>query len=150
MFLPLYWGNLMAGDTYGLESWLDWQVTERWRLSPGLELLHEQLRFEPGASGLLGTAQAGDDPTHQALLKSSLDFGHAMSLDTFLRYIGSLPDPHLPSYVEMDARFGWRASKALELSLSGSNLLHAHHLEYAAPDGEEVPRTVYAEARWTF
>jgi iron complex outermembrane receptor protein len=113
-------------------------------------LLHERLRFEPGASGLLGTAQAGDDPAHQALLKSSLDVGHAMSLDTFLRYIGSLPDPSVASYVEMDTRFGWRASTALEISLTGNNLLHAHHLEYAAPDGEEVARTVYAEVRWTF
>lgn len=149
-FLPLYWGNLMAGDTYGLESWLDWQATDRWRISPGMQWLRENLRFEPGASGLLGLAQAGDDPTYQALLKSSLDCGYGMALDTALRYVSSLPDPHLPGYVELNARYGWRASKTLEISVTGDNLLHAHHLEYPAPDGELIGRTVFAEARWTF
>ena len=28
MFTPLYWGNLMRGDTYGVEAWANWQATE--------------------------------------------------------------------------------------------------------------------------
>ena len=150
VFLPLSWGNLMAGQTLGIETWLDWQVSERWRISPGIEWLRENLRFMPGASGLLGLAQAGDDPAHRAQLKSSLDLGNGVTVDTFLRYVGRLPDPALPSYVEMNLRCGWQATRKLQISVTGSNLLHAYHLEYPGPDGERIPRTVYAEARWAF
>ena len=149
-FIPLHWGNLMQGDTYGLESWADWQVTDKWRLSPGVRLLHKSLRFTSAASGLLGVAQAGDDPLASAQLKSSLDFGPAITFDATLRYVDSLPNPVVPCYFELNARLGWHASRTLELSLSGANLLHARHYEYAPPDGEEITRSVFAEARWNF
>ena len=35
--LPLHWGNLMEGDTFGVEAWANYQVTSWWRLSAGLE-----------------------------------------------------------------------------------------------------------------
>ena len=149
-FLPLHWGNLMSGNTSGLEAWADWQVTDRWRLSPGLRLLHKNLRFAPGASTLLGLAQSGDDPSSQASLKSALDLGNDMTLDAALRYVGALPEPATPSYVELNTRFGWRLSRALDLSVSGMNLLHAHHYEYPAADGEQMSRSGLAEVRWHF
>jgi iron complex outermembrane receptor protein len=65
----------MKGDTYGVEAWANWQVTAWWRLSPGITVLHEQLRFKPGASGILGIAQAADDPSAHAELSSSMDLG---------------------------------------------------------------------------
>jgi iron complex outermembrane receptor protein len=148
--LPLYWGNLMRGDTYGVEAWANWQATDWWRLSPGFTALREQLRLKPGASGLLGIAQAADDPSSHATLTSSMDLGHRTSFDATLRYVGALPDPALAHYYEMDARVGWRPSHTLEVSLSGLNLLHARHSEFAAPSGEYIPRSVMAEARWRF
>jgi iron complex outermembrane recepter protein len=148
--LPLYWGNLMRGDTYGVEAWANWQATDWWRLSPGFTALHEQLRFKTGASGLLGIAQAADDPSSHATLTSSMDLGHRTTFDATLRYVGALPDPALAHYYEMDARVGWRPSHTLEVSLSGLNLLHARHSEFAAPSAEYIPRSVLAEARCRF
>jgi iron complex outermembrane recepter protein len=150
VFTPLYWGNLMRGDTYGVEAWANWQATDWWRLSPGLTALHEQLRFKSGASGLLGLAQASDDPSSHATLTSSMDLSHRTTFDATLRYVGALPDPALAHYYEMDARLGWRPSRTLEVSLSGLNLLHARHSEFAAPTGEYITRSVIAEARWRF
>jgi iron complex outermembrane recepter protein len=150
VFIPLYWGNLMRGDTHGVEAWANWQATDWWRLSPGFTALHEQLRFKAGASGLLGIAQAADDPSSHATLSSSMELGHHTSFDATLRYVGALPDPALAHYYEMDARVGWRPSHTLELSLSGLNLLHARHSEFAAPAGEYITRSVMAEARWRF
>ncbi len=148
VFLPLQWGNGMRGHTYGVEFWAHWQVTERWRLSPGLRVLHEDLEFKPGASGLLGTAQAGDDPTHRALLTSTTEFGNHMTFDATLRYVGALPDPALPSFWGLSARLGWTVSRALDVAISGANLLHPRHREFPAPDGEEIDRSVRAEIRW--
>jgi iron complex outermembrane receptor protein len=150
-FFPLYWGNLMRGDTYGVEGWANWQVTPWWRLSPGFTALHEQLRFKPGSIGLLGTTEAGDDPSSHADLASSMDLSHHLALEATFRYVGALPDPAFPHYYELNGRVGWRANESLELSVNGLNLLHAHHYEYPSSQaGEGIYRSVMAEARLRF
>jgi iron complex outermembrane receptor protein len=150
-FFPLSWANLMKGDTYGVEGWANWQVADWWRLSPGFTALHEQLRFKPGASGLLGSAQAGDDPSSHADVKSSMQLSHRVVVDATLRYVGALPSPALPHYLELNGRVGWRASDLVDLSVNALNLLHARHYEYSpALGGEGIYRSVMAEARLRF
>jgi len=148
-FLPLRWGNLMEGSTYGFEVWGNWQVTRWWRLSPGYRSVHKRLKFSEGASQLLGVEQAGNDPTSRSSLKSSMDFG-SWTVDAMLRYVGKLPSPENPSYTELGARVAWRASEALELSINGLNLLDQRHSEYAVPTARQIRRSVYADVRWTF
>jgi iron complex outermembrane receptor protein len=150
-FFPLSWGNLMKGDTYGVEGWANLQIADWWRLSPGFTALREQLRFKPGASGLLGTTQAGDDPSSHADLTSSMDLSHRVVLDATLRYVGALPSPALPHYCELNGRVGWRASDLWDLSINALNLLHARHYEFSpAAGGEGIYRSVMAEARLRF
>jgi iron complex outermembrane receptor protein len=147
-FLPLTWGNLMEGDSWGLTAWARWQVNDHWRLEPGLAMVRKDLRFKAGASELTGTAQAGNDPRAHALLKSSLDLGRDQTFDMSLRHVAKLPDPALPAYTELNARYAWRVSEAWELSVRGVNLLHARHREYPSPAGMQINRGVFAEARW--
>jgi len=154
-FLPLYWGNSLRGDTYGLDAWASWQVSDWWRLSPGATWVRERLEFKAGAIPLLGASQAGDDPSSHASITSSMNLPQRTSLDTMLRYVGALASPGqqysgLPAYCELDARVGWRAAEGLDLSLSGTNLLHPRHLEYPVPYGEEITRAAFAEVRWRF
>ncbi len=148
-FLPLKWGNRMKGDTYGVEAWADIQLTPWWRLSPGVRTLHKRLHFEEGASTLLGVAQAGNDPTNQAMLRTSIDVGSRGTFDLHLRHTDTLPSPDTPGYYELNARFGWRWTDAIEVAISGSDLLHRRHVEYAAPAGELIGRSVVAEWRWS-
>lgn len=148
-FFPLTWGNLMRGETYGVEGWATWQVTDWWRLSPGFRTLTEHLRFAPGASGILGTTQAGDDPRGELRLTSAMVLPGRLSLDATLRHVDALPDPALPGYWELSSRLGWRATDALEISLSGTNLLHARHLELPAPYGEYIGRSVFVRVDWS-
>jgi iron complex outermembrane receptor protein len=148
--LPFRWDNLMEGDSYGFEGWAKWQVTDWWRLSPGIRLLEKELEFSRGASELLGLWQAGNDPSAQATLTSSMDLSSTLTLDATLRHVGALPEPRLDAYEELNVTLGWRASRALHLSLSGFNLLDSRHLEYPAPSGNYVRRAVLAQARWRF
>ena len=153
--LPLItaWGNMMEGETYGVEIWGDYRPTPWWRLSAGFNVLHEALHFKAGASRLNNLGEAGNDPHHQASVRSSIDLGDDVTWDLDLRQIGALPNSPVPSYFELNAKIAWRVSQAVELSLSGLNLLHAHHLEYVQPGatiGAEVERTVYAGATWHF
>jgi iron complex outermembrane receptor protein len=139
------WGNKMRGDVYGVDIWGAYQPTDWWRLNAGLHLQHEDLRFAPGSTGLLGVAQQGDDPHLQATLRSSMNLSDAITFDADLRYVGTLPNPKVPDYVELNATVGWRLTDQIELALSGFNLLHARHVEYAP--GDEIPRSVLLETR---
>lgn len=147
-FLPLRWDNLMAGHTYGMTAWANWQVAQWWRLSPGFALLQKRLHFQPGASGLLDTGQSGNDPEGHALLNSAMNLGTRHTLDVSLRHVARLPDPALPAYTELSARYAWQASRSVELSLRGVDLLHERHREYPAPAGTLIGRAVLAEVRW--
>jgi iron complex outermembrane receptor protein len=148
--LPLTWGNLMRGNSYGLEAWADLELAPWWRLSPGFRALNKRLGFAPGSTRLLGVAQAGNDPRRQALLKSSMDFGHGFSLDAQLRWVDQLPAPLTGAYYELNARLGWRVSDTFDVALRGQNLLNPRHREFAAPDGALVERSLFAEWRWAF
>ena len=149
-FIPLRWDNLMEGETYGFELWGKWQITDWWRLSPGVRVLRKRLEFSPGASQLLGLAQSGNDPRSQALLTSSMDLPRNLTLDASLRYVDNLPSPSLPSYHELNMSLAWRATQNLEISITGFNLLDSQHQEYVAPAGAWIRRSVLARARWHF
>ena len=97
-----------------------------------------------------GLEQSGNDPGSQALLTSSLDIGSRGTLDATLRYVYELPSPFLDSYCELSASFAWRAWRNVDLAVSGFNLLDARHLEYPAPSGNYIRRSVLAQARWRF
>jgi iron complex outermembrane receptor protein len=148
---PLIYGNEMKGTSYGVETWGTYGVFDWWRLSAGFNFEQKDLWFERGSSRLLGTQAAGDDPTYQASLRSSMDLPHDLKLDIALRNIAALPDPAVPAYVELDARIAWNVWNGVELSVTGSNLLQDRHPEFATTAGtNEVPRSFIASVGWAF
>jgi iron complex outermembrane receptor protein len=147
------WGNEMTADTYGVEVWGSYGVTDWWKLSAGFNIQHEDRRFRPGSSGLGGVQGAGDDPNHQASLRSSMNLGSDLTWDADLRWIGMLPNPRIPEYAELNSRLAWDVSDKWQLAVSGFNLLQAHHLEYelaGATTGDEVDRSVFVETKYRF
>jgi iron complex outermembrane recepter protein len=152
VIIPLHWGNLMQGYTYGGEIWGEYRVAPWWRLTASFDDLEEHLSFKAGASApSLGVRQAVDDPEYQASLRSSMDLGDAVTLDADLRYVSALPNPAVPAYVELNSRIGWNVTPRIQLSLSGFNLLHPYHQEFPASEGATaVPRSFLAELRVHF
>jgi iron complex outermembrane receptor protein len=156
--LPAMFANGMSGNTFGLEAWGNYQISEWWRLSAGGNWLRENLHFDPGSDDIGGIALAGDDPSYQVALRSTMTFGRRGLLYLDLRHIGALPSPASPGYTELNAHVSWAASPAVTLALTGSNLIHPHHLEFgttAAPlqlgaTGVESGRSVFAEVRCNF
>jgi iron complex outermembrane recepter protein len=154
--LPAMFANLMDGETYGVELWGTYQVSDWWRVDAGANWLHKELRFEPASARIAGVSIAGDDPTYQVSLRSTMLFARNGLFYLDLRQIGSLPDPASPAYAELNARIAWNFSRSLEVSLQGSNLIHARHLEFGtttAPlqlgaTGVETGRSVFVGVRW--
>lgn len=149
---PLMVSNLMDAKTYGLEAWASYEPLPWWRLKGGLTLQHEKLRLKPGSRSFFGTQQEGNDPKHQASLRSEMNLTETVEFDAAVRVVGALPNPRVPAYAAVDARLGWNISEAVQLSLAGYNLTNAAHTEFvvSTPPRRDVRRSVYATARWSF
>ena len=127
--LNFFWGNGLRGNTRGIEAWATARPLPWWTLSAGATLLQENFHFKPGATApFVGTSQNGIDPTHQFTARSSMNLGRSVSLDLDLRSVGKLHNSNVPAYTELGGRLAWNISNHLVLSVSGANLLHAHHV----------------------
>ncbi len=154
--LPFYFANNLEGHTYGAELTGDYQVADNWSLHAGYTLLSEHLHIKPGQVDINDGLNETADPKHQYSLRSSLDLPRQVQWDAALRWVDSLPinnGPTLgtvPSYLELNSRLAWQATRQLELSINGENLLHNHHAEYGfpGPDRVEIERSVYVKLAW--
>jgi iron complex outermembrane receptor protein len=132
-------GNLGKGAARGLELSGRWQVQPAWRLSGGLVLQDVRTTLRAGSLDASGTSGlATDDPSNYWSLRSSHDLAEDMQVDLMLRHVGSLPNPAVPDYTELDARVAWQPRRNLELSLTGQNLLHRSHAEFGAVATRQV------------
>ena len=147
--LPVNFGNGWEGHTYGVDMWASVSPLPGLRLDPGVSLLQKDFHLKPGERDIAGTQTVlGHDPTHQVFLRSYVDLPGNVDLYVGLRQVAALGDIGVPSYFEADVRIGWRVTPQLELSIAGQSLVHAWHAE--ATTANEIPRMVYAGARWTF
>jgi iron complex outermembrane receptor protein len=149
---PFVLANKMEGNSYGVEMWGTYRVSDSWRLSAGYNYLKQDLRLAPDSRDVaFGTAAAGNDPRFQLSLRSSMNLAHNVEFDVTLRKIGSLPNPSVPGYTQIDMRLGWKVRKDIEISLSGFNLLGHRHPEFGTdPTRSELGRRIYLKTLWSF
>jgi len=150
--LPIFLANKLRADTWGGEASANYQMLPWWRWYAGYTYLHKRFSFAPGSTDSSGGLAEGNDPARQHWLRTSLDLPGRIELDAWLRHVDALPSPKVPAYSELDLRLGWRVTGAVDLSLVGRNLLHAHHPEFGSPGPtrEEVPRSLYGRVQWSF
>jgi iron complex outermembrane receptor protein len=132
-----------------VESWASWRVTGNWRLTGGVVVLEQDLKRTASSNDPRGAAALGNDPEYWWQLRSLLDVTPQLQLDVAVRYVDDLPDPRVPSYTAVDARFGWRPLKPLELSVTFQNLFDPDHVEWGVPNNRvEFGRAVFFRIRW--
>lgn len=145
--LNLFWGNQLAGHSYGVEAWGNVSPLPWWTLSAGATFQREDFHFRPGATApFIGTFQNGIDPGHWFTVDFSVNLGRSITFDLHFRAVGRLVEADVPAYSEMGGRIAWNVSDHLQLAVSGSNLLHAHHVEYFG--GDAIPRKVLIGLQW--
>lgn len=154
-FIPATLANNLYGDTYGFEATATMEVQPWWRLTPTYSLLKEELHARHRSTDATSVRQdEGQDPQQQFSLRSAMDLPHNVSLDATLRYVDELPSLRVSSYVTMDARVAWRATKNLEFALVGQDLFAPHHAEFrptfVQTQPADVPRSFYAKVTWHF
>lgn len=151
--LPVELENGIEGEIYGVEAWAEYRPFTFWGLSAGVTWLDEHLRLESGSTDPVGVDNPTlrNDPDHEWMLRSSLDLPNNLQLDLWLRSVGSLPEPALPSYTELEARVAWQPREGFEVAIVGRNLLHRRHSEYGdATSRSELERNVMGQVRWQF
>src|SRR5260221_5466352 len=130
--------NGIEGRVQGVEAWGIYQVTQVWRLTGGLVAMHERLRVAPGKVDFGGAPPLRHDPDHIARLRSAWGITPRHQLDLALRHAGQLKNPVVPAYTVLDARFGWRVTEGLELSLSVQNVFDRDYAEWGAPNNRAM------------
>lgn len=152
--IPFHYGNLLRGETYGLETAVNLDLSRRWKLRGSYTFLRVQLRPNVTSTDTVSEAAEGDNPRHQFQMHSHLNLWHNFDLDTALFYVASLRGQQVPSYTRIDQRLGWHLRENIEVSGGVQNLLDNRHLEFNGVDitvlPSQVRRSVYGKMTWRF
>jgi iron complex outermembrane receptor protein len=148
---PLSLQNGRSAQTYGVEAWATYRVSERWWLDAGLNAMGKKTRIATGQVDLIPNQHLGNDPDFQASVRSTFFVRPDLDLSVALRTVDDLPSPVVPGYTEIDARMAWRALPNLEFAVSAENLLDESHPEVGDPASRrEVRRSVFGTVRWSY
>ncbi|HZF98334.1 MAG TPA: TonB-dependent receptor [Pseudoxanthomonas sp.] len=142
--------NRVEGRTYGIEGWATLRMPGDWEVAAGFLELRQRLRLMPGFADLDAVRNQGNDPEHQWLLRATRRVGERQQLSALARYVGKLPDPAIPSYVQVDARWSYAPTQRIEVGLGVRNLLDERHAELQPSDGlapSQFRRTVHLDLR---
>jgi iron complex outermembrane receptor protein len=150
----VFFANEMDGTSSGVEMWATWQAADNWRVSGGFTTLHKELRLKPGSQDANDSVhREGNDPDYSWNLRSTHNLFEKCELDVIVRGVASLPatltSPEVPAYTAVDARFGWKAQRDVELSLTLQNLFDPGHIEFGDPAmASEIERAVFLKLVW--
>ena len=149
---PITLRNLLNATTAGVELAGMVQAAENWRLHGAYSYLAQDFSVDPGSTDPFDGTFEANDPAHTFSLRSYWDLPAGFMLDGIFRAVSSRPNPGVPSYAELDLRLGWNVRPGWELSLSGQNLLHDRHLEFAYPNAPryEFRRGALLRSTWRF
>ncbi|VVS93290.1 TonB-dependent receptor plug domain-containing protein [Desulfoluna spongiiphila] len=146
--------NGMEGHTWGLEVASNWAPRPHWRLQASGTLFQASYDTKSGYEGSFSDDTDDAAPKVQFSLRSGLDLSPKVTLDLWLRHMDDIQEGTVDAYTELDARLAWKPAKGVELSLTGQNLLHESHAEFAESllwtSPTEVERSVHVQATLTF
>ena len=146
----LVFANGAEGRVSGLEGWGDYRPFADLRLVWGFTVMREKLELSPGRVNLTDTP-IGNNPRRTASLRSHWNVSPSVQLDMMARFVSALPNPVVPSYTELNARLGWRASRSLDLALVVNNVLDRDHVEFGTAAQRAIfEPTYFVRAAWTF
>ena len=148
---PIVLANGQTGTSYGAELTAEYRASDWWRLRSGYTELRLHIRPKPGSTDQTLGSSESHDPSHQWFVRQSLDVRAHVQLDFGLRHVSPIPNQAVPAYSELDGRLGWQATKTLEWSIVGQNLVHDHHAEFGAPaTRKEIERGAYVKLAWRY
>jgi iron complex outermembrane receptor protein len=140
--IPVRITNGPEGRASGFEGKLLFKATRTWRLQGSYSLLNLSLLGEAGKTF------KSNSPQHQFWLTSFLTPAEQIDVDLVFRRVGAIEGHQIKSFSDLDARVAYRVRPSAEVSVAGSNLLHATRPEFGG--GFAVERSVRFQATLHF
>ncbi len=155
LVIPSIYGNLMHGESHGVEAFATWKPWDRFTLAPGYAYGVVRMRPDPSSQDTDAAAEAeGSAPVHSAQLRAHYSLPHGFEWNTCAYFTDRIADPAVPSYTRVDTSVTWRWNEGDSFTVAGQNLATDHHLEYVDENGSTastlVKRAVYARLEWQF
>ena len=156
LIIPLVFTNARRIRTYGTEFFLNWSVSNRWKLSPGFSLIRMKLQSDAAGNLSQIVPVIDNTPEHQFQVRSSLDLTRRLEWDASVGYVSALRDEGIgptPAYARVDTRLGWKVGEFIEISIVGQNLLtpgHAEFPDYYPVHHTLVQRSIFGKVTWRF
>lgn len=158
---PLTFGNLLYGETHGVEAAGKWQIARRWQISPGLALEEVHLHQRAASQSVVSVPYyQGNAPERMAQLRSHVELAKGWSWDASAYYTdplqnqGPFVNVRIPAYTRVDSGITWQAGEGFSVSIVGQNLAQSHHLEFDDVFGSlqsgELRRSGYLRICWSF
>ena len=154
---PVTFANGVAGRSYGLEFFADWQVTAWWRLRLGGFRTNQETWLRPGGADIEKGMGESSFPKYQAQLRNTFHLGKAVTLWTALRRVAAVPTFEsqvagmVPAYTDLDLNLDWTLRPDITLAFTGRNLLEPSHPELGAfAVQRQIPRSLQAQLRCKF
>ncbi len=129
--------NGLKGLGFGAEAAASWHLGPRSQLRAGYSFVRVEQSGPPG--GLNETYFETSAPRHSYFARADHGLGRDWSVHVEVRSVGALPAVNLGAYVAADARVAWRATRSLEVVLTGENLTDRRHPEFR--DGSSLETT---------
>jgi iron complex outermembrane receptor protein len=159
VLIPVPFANQTNADAKGAEVSFLYHPFSRWKLAGSYS--HLDVLTHTLSDTLLGSINysAGAAPHNAWKIQSYLNLSQSVQLDTLLFTASSVStvvypvDALVPPHTRLDARIGWRVTPRFEVSVSGQDLLNAHHLELypeSITPTRYVPRSYYLRTTWRF
>ena len=156
LVIPKVFDDNAHAHNYGVEFFANWNVTRRWRISPGYTFLQMHVTGDPASQDPNAGSIANESPKHQFQIRSLLNLTRHLDWDSALSQVGHLThggNGSTPGYTRLDTRLGWRIGESLEFSIAGQNLLSPGRAEYHDVYGvfhTLVARSAFGKFTWRF
>jgi len=153
VLIPLYPTGNTWGETYGVETVVNWRALDSLNLSASHSLLAMALHNTTSTSAQIAETQS---PKYQANLHAAWDISKNITYDTMLYYTSALSGFQVQSHTRLDMRLGWRIMDGLEFDLVGQDLLDSSHQEFTLPStgpgvlASDINRAFYGKLTWRF
>jgi iron complex outermembrane receptor protein len=148
---PITLANKLEAQSYGGSLSARWRVTDWWALDGSVSAFESDFERKADSRDTSNGSAEGNDPNWSFITHSALDLPGNVQVDSYLRYVGDLPQPATAAYFELDLRVGWSPIRNVEIAVVGRNLLDNAHPEFRGQTlTREVERSIYGTFRWSF
>jgi iron complex outermembrane receptor protein len=145
------WVNGVKGHTDGFEIAPDWKPNSWLQLKAAYSYLNLDLRLNSNSPDTSTVASdEGSSPHNQVSFQSRFNLPRGFEFDQTFRYVSALPAQSVKGFSTADLHFSWQATRQIEFSISGDNLLQPQHPEFASDPGPNIGirRSIYGNITW--